>query len=683
MKTLPIQSYMHSWRSFASTTVIAVLLGEIQTNGQPAAAKASPNILSTAETNNQVWRFTADKPADGWMQAVFNDQGWSQGKAGFGTAGTPNAIVKTEWKTADIWLRREFELPAGKMESLVLRLHHDEDAEVYLNGTLAARLAGFTRDYENFPLGPEALATLKPTRNTIAIHCRQTTGGQYIDAGLIRDIGPQPPPPALPDFHADPHIAKDTYQCQVIDPMVFTDDDGSSYLYFGNANCNVVTLNDDMISFDPAAVKRITPQDYGEGSFVLKRKGVYYLMWSQYDTRDPRYCVSYATSSSPLGPFTNAANNPILVQNGPVKGAGHHSVVQVPGRDQWVIAYHRFHIPGGDGYHRETCLSPMRFDKQGQIEKVNVFEAVASLAPGGDKLPGLRKLMDTPVRDTSICRSRDGTWYLTGTVQPFYGFNEGIKLWRSKDTVAWEPLGFVWKYGASAWHKPYLDKKKSIWAPEVHYLKGTFWLTYSLPGWDGTGKTSGTGLLKSTTGKPEGPYEDMQPNERLGDEIDASLFQDDDGTVYFLWHSGKIAKMKPDMSGLAEPYHWLKTTASDPNPKHHSGLCAGIFGRNSFDHVGYEGMFLFKANGRYYLSCAENFEGRYSCAIATSTNLYGPYSERYEALPHAGHNTFFKDEQGQWWSTYFGSDGNAPWQERPGVLPIEFDGDGRVRAKKP
>ena len=73
----------------------------------------------------------------------------------------------------------------------------------------------------------------------------------------------------------------------------------------------------------------------------------------------------------------------------------------------------------------------------------------------------------------------------------------------------------------------------------------------------------------------------------MGDEIDASLFEDDDGTVYYLWHSGKIARMKPDMSGLAEPYHWLKTTTSDSNPRHHSGLCAEIFGPNSFNHVGY------------------------------------------------------------------------------------------------
>ena len=171
----------------------------------------------------------------------------------------------------------------------------------------------------------------------------------------------------------------------------------------------------------------------------------------------------------------------------------------------------------------------------------------------------------------------------------------------------------------------------------------------------------------------------MQPGERMGDEIDASLFQDDDGTVYFLWHSGKIARMKPDMSGLAEPYHWLRTTTPDPNPRHHSGLCAGIFGKDSFDHVGYEGMFLFKADGRYILACADHCEGRYSCYIATSTSLYGPYGQRYEAIPHGGHNMFFQDEQGQWWSTYFGSDDTAPWQERPGILPIRMDPTGRIQ----
>ena len=299
-------------------------------------------------------------------------------------------------------------------------------------------------------------------------------------------------------------------------------------------------------------------------------------------------------------------------------------------------------------------------------------------AKAGEAPLPLRELLDIPLRDTSVCRGPDGTWYLTGTVPPFWSYNEGIKVWKSKDLQKWEGLGMVFKYGDSAWHKPYLAAKKPLWAPEIHYLKTNFWLTYSLPAADGTAKTSGCGLLRSKSGRAEGPYEDVQPNERLGDEIDASLFEDDEGTVYFLWHSGKIARMKPDMSGLAEPYHWLKTSASDTNSHHHSGLCKGIFGAGSYDHVGFEGAFIFKANGRYYLSCADSFDGRYSCMIATSTNLYGPYGARYEAIPHGGHNMFYRDEKGQWWSTYFGSDGTAPWREKPGVLPVVFDAEGKV-----
>ena len=97
-------------------------------------------------------------------------------------------------------------------------------------------------------------------------------------------------------------------------------------------------------------------------------------MWSEHDTRDPRYSVAYATSDSPMGPFVKATENPVLKGRAAVKGAGHHSVVKVPGRDEWYIAYHRFKIPGGNGYNRETVISPMRFDAEGNILPVDVFE---------------------------------------------------------------------------------------------------------------------------------------------------------------------------------------------------------------------------------------------------------------------------------------------------------------------
>lgn len=166
-------------------------------------------------------------------------------------------------------------------------------------------------------------------------------------------------------------------QTQSIDPMVFIDDDGSAYLYFGQGRCKVVRLNDDMVSFNEDEMRDITPPGYNEGAFLHKRNGVYYLTWSEYDTRDPRYSVAYATSDSPLGPFEKASDNPILKGRGVVKGAGHHSIAQLPGRDEWIIAYHRFRIPDGNGYNRETCLSPLFHDSDGRILPVDVFEGVA------------------------------------------------------------------------------------------------------------------------------------------------------------------------------------------------------------------------------------------------------------------------------------------------------------------
>jgi hypothetical protein len=147
-------------------------------------------VAGSAERGKINWRYTLQQPAANWMNPNFDDANWQTGFGGFGTLETPGAIIGTQWNTPAIWLRRTIDLPANFVtpaarQNMYLWLHHDEDAEVYINGVLAARVSGFTSSYEEVPINAAGRAALKAGANVLAIHCRQTRGGQYIDAGLL------------------------------------------------------------------------------------------------------------------------------------------------------------------------------------------------------------------------------------------------------------------------------------------------------------------------------------------------------------------------------------------------------------------------------------------------------------------------------------------------------------------
>src|SRR5262249_39285161 len=142
-------------------------------------------VVATSQKPGVIWRYTFEKPGGDWFKPGFDDAAWKEGPGGFRTKGTPGAVVRTEWRTDDIWLRRTFTLPDVPLQNLSLFVHHDEDAEIYLNGILAAKVPGYITDYEEVPLSAEARAALKPGKNLLAVHCKQTQGGQYIDVGII------------------------------------------------------------------------------------------------------------------------------------------------------------------------------------------------------------------------------------------------------------------------------------------------------------------------------------------------------------------------------------------------------------------------------------------------------------------------------------------------------------------
>ena len=166
---------------------------------------------------------------------------------------------------------------------------------------------------------------------------------------------------------------------QQIDVDVFTDTDNQSYLYWGNGYMAGAKLNDDMISIDESTVVILTPKGgtlndyaYKEGTYVFKRKDIYYFLWSVDDTGSPNYHVAYGTSNSPLGPI-NVAKDPVILRQRPeqkIYGTAHNSILKIPDKDEWYIAYHRInpaYVNFNPGYHREVCIDKLEFAEDGRI----------------------------------------------------------------------------------------------------------------------------------------------------------------------------------------------------------------------------------------------------------------------------------------------------------------------------
>jgi GH43 family beta-xylosidase len=167
---------------------------------------------------------------------------------------------------------------------------------------------------------------------------------------------------------------------QQIDPDVFTDPvSGKSYFYWGNGYMAGAELNEDMTSLKENSITILTPDNsFREGVYTFYRKGTYYFMWSENDTRDENYGVRYGTATAPLGKIVVPANNQVITKNkaAGIYGTGHNSVLHLPGTDEWYLVYHRFNYPNGinwgeaAGYSREVCIDKLEFNKDGTIRQV-------------------------------------------------------------------------------------------------------------------------------------------------------------------------------------------------------------------------------------------------------------------------------------------------------------------------
>ena len=163
-------------------------------------------VVPTSQTSGQSWNYTFNTPAANWYATGFNDAAWSSGAGGFGAGDPPNTdgITRTDWSTGDIWMRRSFNpgtLTSEQLNNLCFSIYHDEDVEIYINGVLAGSASGYTTAYGFLSMTEAGKSALVANaENVLAVHCHQTSGGQYIDVGLaIRDTSvPARPQPSVP-----------------------------------------------------------------------------------------------------------------------------------------------------------------------------------------------------------------------------------------------------------------------------------------------------------------------------------------------------------------------------------------------------------------------------------------------------------------------------------------------------
>lgn len=299
---------------------------------------------------------------------------------------------------------------------------------------------------------------------------------------------------------------------------------------------------------------------------------------------------------------------------------------------------------------------------------------VPELRDAGSKSSKFHLVLDIPhIRDACAIRGPDGFYYIVGTPL-LHGKQDGIDLFRAKGRRGpFEKVSTPWTFAASKWANPtnfgqpnpkdlnFADQ--IIWAPEIAYIKSLKkWVLIYFPNKAPKPLPKGFYIGIASSDTPLGPYQDVGDGHIAADP-DPHLFEDDDGAVYLTSGVGRIARMKPDLSGLAE------------TPRM-------VYPRNA-QAVANEGTTLFKHNGIYYFGGAfsnhywdENgkWSQTYDCVMCASTNgIYGPYGDRYVAIKNGGNNSFFREPDGTWCCTV--------WQptKKTTIVAVELAPDGTWR----
>ena len=442
-------------------------------------------------------------------------------------------------------------------------------------------------------------------------------------------------------------------------PSLFEDKDSSNYLIFGDGQ--IVPLTKDLKSVI-GRPHRIIPSNYKkpsypgwvtemkvtdrvgtDGAFMRYENGKYFLYCNDWGTRlNTRLNETYyAVADSITGPYS--------LRKLSLLHSGQGSI---------------FKDKAGKAY---AVFSPLQSDDKVCINEKPVIEELKQNQESGFVPSGKHSFLKEPwaslqpnhpanMRDPSIHLGPDNYYYLVYTE----GGGEArvpeatIKLWRSKDLQNWTEVARLLNWnevGGQVNGNPIkLPDLLKVWAPEITYIKSKkLWLlTFSMP-LSGENGGSQSWILKSE--KVEGPYKNITKGAMVNG-IDGFIFEDENGSVYYLWQNGNIAKMNDNLTGFAEKPSFM----------------------NGF--TGVEGMSLIKINGKYMLTKSVNIGEvnvcTYDAYYGVADNVYGPYTLK-GCIEHGGHSTWFKGVDDKWRMTIFGSDVSCPIHQRLGIFRFDVD----------
>lgn len=141
-------------------------------------------VLPTADEENYSVKYTESTPSSNWVNSDFDDASWKSGKAPFSD---DDLKAKTSWRSKNLWTRRTFDLKDKNFDKLFLKLRHDDNVQVYLNGEKIYDVSGWKHQHKYIVIDQSVIAKLKAKNNVLAVHIENTAGGSWLDAGLVTE----------------------------------------------------------------------------------------------------------------------------------------------------------------------------------------------------------------------------------------------------------------------------------------------------------------------------------------------------------------------------------------------------------------------------------------------------------------------------------------------------------------